>query len=261
MINENLLDIDRKAVRSILYEYFLRWRQRIPEGLSIGRPNKPAKEVEIDYMGSHFFRYVETLRVVPKLPSRLKILDIGIAYGHLSVLIKKLFNYQVFGIDKERPETNHWKERFDEEGIEFRLCDLERDPIPFEDEYFDIVLFCEVLEHVSNLCARATLKEINRVLKFGGTLVLTTPNGAALGNRLGFVMSSGHFREYTASECISLLEENGFKIENIHFRNLYTNSYKYLLSYKLLFLLYELIPSLRNCMIIKTSKKCACMDK
>lgn len=222
MSKENTLDVNPKVIRDILDEYFLRWTREIPDELLIGRPAKPAGEIEMDYMLSHFSRYVETLRVVPKTSSRLKVLDIGIASRHLAILVKKLFNYQVFGIDKERPETNHWKKRFDREGIEFRLCDLEKNRIPFEDAYFDIVLFCEVLEHLSN--PRITLKEINRVLKGGGTLVLTTPNRASLGTRLGFRMSAGHFREYTVNECISLLEKNGFKIENMQFRNLYTNS-------------------------------------
>jgi SAM-dependent methyltransferase len=253
-VQENTLDVNPKIIRNILDEYFLRWKDEIPDELLIDRLAKSAKEREIKYIRSHFSRYVETLRVVPKTPRKLKVLDIGIASGHLAILVKKLFNYQVFGIDKKRPETNYWKKRFDGEGIEFRLCDLEKDPIPFEDEYFDIVLFCEVLEHLSNQAGRITLKEINRVLKQGGTLILTTPNGAGLGTRLGFTMSVGHFREYTGSECIRLFEENGFKIENMYYRNFYTNAYKYLLSYKLLFLLYKIIPNLGNCIVTKASK-------
>ena len=252
MSEENTLDVNPKVVHDILDEYFSRWEGEIPDGLLIGRPTKSAKEREMNYIRSHFSRYVETLRVVPKLPRKLKVLDIGIASGHLAILVKKLFNYQVFGIDKKRPETNYWKKRFDGEGIEFRLCDLEKDPIPFEDEYFDMILFCEVFEHLSN--PRITLKEINRVLKQGGTLILTTPNGAGLGTRLGFTMSVGHFREYTGSECIHLLEENGFKIENMYYRNFYTNSYTYLFLYKLLFLLYKIIPNLGNCIVTKASK-------
>lgn len=44
--------------------------------------------------------------------------------------------------------------------------------LPFKDEEFDIILCIEVLEHV--LDPRRAIAEMNRVLKVGGTLILTT---------------------------------------------------------------------------------------
>lgn len=44
--------------------------------------------------------------------------------------------------------------------------------LPFKDEEFDVVLCVEVLEHV--LEPKKAIQEMNRVLKKGGTLVLTT---------------------------------------------------------------------------------------
>jgi len=58
---------------------------------------------------------------------------------------------------------------------------VERDPFPFADATFDVALFCEVIEHMQMDPLHA-LAELNRVLKPGGTLVLTTPNAARLEN-------------------------------------------------------------------------------
>ena len=45
--------------------------------------------------------------------------------------------------------------------------------LPFENDVFDIVLMTEVLEHVENV--DITLREINRVLKIGGLILVTVP--------------------------------------------------------------------------------------
>jgi ubiquinone/menaquinone biosynthesis C-methylase UbiE len=56
----------------------------------------------------------------------------------------------------------------------YRL-DLETEPLPTPDETFDVVLCCEVIEHLE-VDPMFMLSEINRVLKPDGLLILTTPN-------------------------------------------------------------------------------------
>jgi ubiquinone/menaquinone biosynthesis C-methylase UbiE len=55
---------------------------------------------------------------------------------------------------------------------------LEEEPFPCEDERFDFVICSEVLEHM-DVDPMYMLAEINRVLKPGGTLILTTPNSTS----------------------------------------------------------------------------------
>lgn len=61
-----------------------------------------------------------------------------------------------------------------EERVDFKLCDLSRDPIPYPDGTFDYVNCSHVLEHLVNPIG--ALKEIARVLKPGGYLYLETPD-------------------------------------------------------------------------------------
>lgn len=55
---------------------------------------------------------------------------------------------------------------------------LERDPIPVADETYDLVLCFEVIEHLE-VDPMFMLCEINRVLRTGGCLYLTTPNSTS----------------------------------------------------------------------------------
>jgi SAM-dependent methyltransferase len=105
------------------------------------------------------------------------------------------------------------------------LFNVEEDEFPYADDSFDVVLFCEMIEHML-MDPLATLRQIRRVLKPNGVLILTTPNVARLDNVLrmlqgdniydpysGFGPYGRHNREYTRRELHRLLDFAGFEIE------------------------------------------------
>jgi SAM-dependent methyltransferase len=92
--------------------------------------------------------------------------------------------------------------------------DLERDELGINNA--DCAVFTEVLEHLHYYCAPLGLSRINRALKHGGVLILTTPNIASLFRRLRLLLGiqptyQYHAREYTMREVVSLLREAGFE--------------------------------------------------
>jgi SAM-dependent methyltransferase len=112
---------------------------------------------------------------------------------------------------------------------------IEREPFPFADASFDVVLCCEILEHLQN-DPLAALREIYRVLRPGARLVVTTPNVARLENiaRLlrgeniydpysGYGAYGRHNREYTLAELQRLLEYAGFWIEKAFTADVHAN--------------------------------------
>jgi len=176
-----------------------------------------------DYFNEHKERYAETLSLVPNVAKNLHVLDVGSGFGHLAILIKKIFGYEVYALD----HYNLWEERFHKHGIRFNLCELTRENLPFKESYFDIVLFCEVLEHLFVL-PHKVLFEIHRVLKPEGLLILTTPNFLSLYKRIKVLFGKSpfqpvsarrdagraqdHIREYSMDELHLLLQETDFEV-------------------------------------------------
>lgn len=63
-------------------------------------------------------------------------------------------------------------------GYDFRLCDLETQPIPFDDDAFDLVICAHVIEHLRDPLALAG--ELLRVCRPGGAVYLEAPSDRSL---------------------------------------------------------------------------------
>lgn len=103
-----------------------------------------------------------------------RVLDYGCGDGTMLVHAARL-GAECYGVDVRAGALAEARTRAPDATL--RLCGI-TDPIPFPDAYFDTVLMIEVLEHVPD--EGATLREIARVLRLGGRLVLTTPHRGLL---------------------------------------------------------------------------------
>jgi SAM-dependent methyltransferase len=109
----------------------------------------------------------------------LQVLDLGCRDGALTSAY--LDGNRVVGVDIDRAALAH----ADELGIETVWADLDQ-PLPFEDDSFDVVVVAEVLEHLR--FPEQLLSEARRVLVPGGTLIGSVPNCYRLKSRLRFLL-------------------------------------------------------------------------
>lgn len=108
-----------------------------------------------------------------------RVLDLGCRYGALTEYYAA--GNEVVGVDIDREALQHAEARL---GIETLWADLD-EPLDFEDEAFDVVTIGELLEHIRE--PQRLIDESRRVLRPGGRLVGSTPNGFRLKNRLRFL--------------------------------------------------------------------------
>jgi SAM-dependent methyltransferase len=158
-----------------------------------------------------------------------RLLDVGAQIGALAIYAAKL-GCQVAAVDYGF-FTNIFGKIATEQGVDYRECDVGFQPLPFADDSFDFVTYTDVIEH-HTFSPKRVLKEIHRVLKPGGRLILTTPNHASIYNRL-FLLTGrsvndsfdsffdgaaeantyhGHHREYTRGELKAALERTDFHV-------------------------------------------------
>ena len=109
-----------------------------------------------------------------------RVLDYGCYDGYVTrALVRR--GWQGFGIDSNPEFVARAEELTRREGLSerchFRQVATEERQLPFEKGFFDSVFSSEVIEHVPNVTTY--LHEIKRVLRVGGTLMLTTPNGVS----------------------------------------------------------------------------------
>jgi SAM-dependent methyltransferase len=88
-----------------------------------------------------------------------------------------------------------------EEGI----IEARADKLPYPNGSFDVAICREVMEHVPD--DQAVFKELNRVLKVGGLLLITTPNSYTM-----MMDGTFHVRLYTPFGLLDELDSHGFSI-------------------------------------------------
>jgi len=100
--------------------------------------------------------------------SKKSALDIGSNFGLFTELLKNK-GYDAYGIDVNKDKVS-WAKKNAKAKYSFGTAEK----IPFKKNSFDVILLLATLEHI--LDRGKALKEINRVLKPGGKVIITLPN-------------------------------------------------------------------------------------
>lgn len=97
-----------------------------------------------------------------------RVLDIGAAYG---ALVKALLDV---GVDAYGVDVSEYAVSSSPVKNRLILVDVATQNLPYSREMFDFVTAINVLEHLPNL--DHSLREINRVLRYGGFLYISVPS-------------------------------------------------------------------------------------
>jgi 2-polyprenyl-3-methyl-5-hydroxy-6-metoxy-1,4-benzoquinol methylase len=131
------------------------------------KPHTEAKGLSVWFNGlnSSSFRYV---------PMNVRVLDVGCGFGQ-SLGYHEARGCDVFGVEADE-NIRRVADKFG-----FRVHVGLFDDSIYKGEFFDYVTMDQVIEHVTDPVA--TLRGVARILKPGGTAVLSTPNASGWGAR------------------------------------------------------------------------------
>jgi 2-polyprenyl-3-methyl-5-hydroxy-6-metoxy-1,4-benzoquinol methylase len=136
-------------------------------------------------------RYRMVINEASRLPRNGRLLDVGCGDGYLLGQLAP-FVIEGVGIDSE-PEAIRIATTMLADQPHCRVMHNACYQIPFEDAAFDVVTSTDVIEHLTD--PDGHLSEIRRVLRPGGTLLLTTPKW-----RPDRKWDERHVKEFTADE-------------------------------------------------------------
>jgi SAM-dependent methyltransferase len=161
-----------------------------------------------------------------------RFLDVGCGDGRFTAFLKNVAGAdEAHGVELSPSGV----EKARKHGILAACVDVGTERLPCADGFFDAVFAGEIIEHLVD--PDHLLEEIHRVLAPGGFLVLTTPNLAALHNRLALLLgyqpfpmgvslrhnlgrvcepaapqSLDHVRVFTLRSLLLLLRRHGFTV-------------------------------------------------
>jgi len=230
---------------------------------------------EYIYVNNLKYSYARTIKdVVPLLQKGGKILEIGSLFGVVSRALKQQ-GYAVTGTEiPEFHQSEKLRKLYNENGIAFDKINLRDYKLPYPDGSFDIVIICEVLEHL-NFNPLPVLKEINRILKKDGYIYCAMPNQARIENRLKLIFGlsvhdpiqyffdqldrdkniivSRHWKEYTMAEAVEMIGKMGFDIKkNYCFSENGRNRFTF---FTIIRLFFSMVPSFRQSLVVIGKKK------
>lgn len=201
------------------------------------QPDEPSLvEWVAKYGRQHRHRLAGDLRLVElHVAPGARLLEYGAVPLIMTAALSRL-DYRVSALDVA-PER--FGAAIESLGLDVRKVDVETEAAPFPSDSFDAVLFNELFEHL-RINPIVTMREVHRLLKPGGVLLLSTPNLRSMRGLRNLLLHNqahaasadvyrqyekletlghmGHVREYTTREVSDFLVHCGFHIDELVYR-------------------------------------------
>ncbi len=163
------------------------------------------------------------MKVLKYVRSNSRVLDIGCGSGYLSKAFKDK-GCHVVGV-----EVSALAEAAKQHCDQLLIGNIEEMTFPFPPQYFDVIVFADVLEHLKR--PDLTLMRLKRFLAPKGIVIASIPNVAHARIRLNLLLGKfkyegcgildlTHLRFFTLDTVKQLFTESGYEITNIDYTGL-----------------------------------------
>ena len=137
-----------------------------------------------------------------------KIIDVGAGTGKILEELK-FKGWEVLGVDGAK-EAIHLSQK---RGVVVKRVNLANSRLPFAAGTFNAAISLDTLEHLKD--DLGILKEMSRIVKKGGTIIITVPAHPWLFSYWDKML--GHYRRYSKIDLIKLCRRSGLKLINVSF--------------------------------------------
>lgn len=148
---------------------------------------------------------------------KVRILDIGCGFGYFLKFCDKM-GWETYGIDISSYAINVAKKNTKAQLYLYNIENVGKSL--FKENYFDLITMFDVIEHLTYPVI--VLKEVHKILKLNGKLVITTPNlnaiqriflKALVKEKLWYgFLDETHVHLFTPFSLRTFIEETGFRI-------------------------------------------------
>lgn len=145
----------------------------------------------------HLFSYVEANR---RIPSESHVLEVGPGEGYGADYLARCA-FDVMAVDLSLQALQHARNSYPN----VQLCQAFATNLPLRSAFFNAVVSFQVIEHVQD--TESYLKELGRVLKPDGQVLLTTPNRKLRLLPFQKPWNPYHVREYSAYQLRRTLKK------------------------------------------------------
>lgn len=174
-----------------------------------------------DYLAAHdageFFSDKHAYDIAERLSHTGRprnVVDIGCGTGQLVAELSRR-GVEAVGVDSSPHVLETARRRAP--TVAFHMGSVTRIPLP--DASCDAATLIEVVEHLDDQTLQEAIREAHRILRPGGTLLITTPNAEDLAASMRKCPDCGaefhlyqHVRSWTAAALRDYLEANGFTV-------------------------------------------------
>lgn len=149
------------------------------------RDEKDKEDVYYSFKARHLYKHFPLIykEKIKMQENKVRILDYGCGSCKMVKYFSELCNQKEYwGVDIEMWDGKHYEHsRSKNSKLHFKLI-RENKKVPFEEEYFDIVIISMVMHHIKNL--DFVLSEITRILKKGGILIIREHDAITIFDKL-----------------------------------------------------------------------------
>lgn len=169
---------------------------------------------------SYSRRFTDAIEMIERspglrIPEGGRLIDVGCGTGNGLIIFHKRFGVSAVGVDVSSGMLDLARAKIERCDLPIELHLMDGETLPFDDGSFDAGVSFEVLEHTPH--PARLLSELARVVKRGGTVIVTTPNTLWepvhwLAARTDLHHSEGPHRDVSRREILEGLSSAGLRL-------------------------------------------------